>query len=77
MMQMLELAGFPAHSETFAELERQAIEKLKERERENYLAFLQSDAYFKRFKKEYHGDWPAEPTATVVTIARKNGGGES
>jgi hypothetical protein len=41
-MQMLEIAGFPTCSQEFAELEMQAIQKLKDRDRAYYLAFLES-----------------------------------
>jgi hypothetical protein len=43
-MQMLEIAGFPARSEAFDELERLALEKISERDRAAYLAYLGAQA---------------------------------
>jgi len=70
-MMMLEVAGFPARSEQFAGLERQAVEKLRERDRYYYLAYLDAQAAFEAIKKQIKGDG-AEPTATGAKIAERN-----
>jgi hypothetical protein len=55
-MQMLELAGFPARSEAFAELARKALEKISERDRTYYLAYRGAQAPFQKKKQELEGD---------------------
>jgi hypothetical protein len=70
-MQRFELTGFPARSEEFAELERRVIEKIGERARAYYLAYLDAHARFERMKKQLESDG-AEPTATGATIAERN-----
>jgi hypothetical protein len=71
MEKMLELTGFPARSEAYQELERRAIAALRMRTQEDYLAFLQAEMRFDRFRRECQGDG-AEPTVTEATIAERN-----
>jgi hypothetical protein len=75
LMRMLEMAGFPAPSPQFDDLERVAIGMLKERDREAYLNYLNAQSTFERMRKAIgiviEGDG-AEPTATGATIAEKN-----
>src|SRR5262249_41794301 len=52
-MQILEIAVFPAQSERFAELERQAIERIGDRDRAYYLAYLDSQAAFEWMNKQW------------------------
>jgi hypothetical protein len=77
LMRMLEMAGFPAPSPQFDDIERVAIGMLKERDREVYLNYLQAQSAFERMRKAIgiaiEGDG-AEPMATGATIAKESGG---
>jgi hypothetical protein len=66
------IAGFSARSQEFADLVQHATEKLRERDRYYYLAYLDVQAHFERMKKHIEGD-SAEPTATGMKIAEANG----
>jgi hypothetical protein len=73
LMRMLEMAGFPAPSPQFDDLERVAIGMLEERERETYLAYLRTESEFKQLSMQIGMAIEGDGTEPTATGAKENG----